>query len=207
MGLQFVDLKTRQSRRKVTLLSIALEALQAHPVSQANRRLQMGPKRADFDLVFTNETGTPPDPMNAYHRFQKALHAGWLPPMRLHDLRHTAATFMPAAGLDPVTIHRTLGHASITLTLSTYSDITPSMHRESLAKMDGPLRSVGTLSNQTGQMPDAFPQVLQRLRPVGAQTLFFVRCIWLYHWGNSGERPGTRTPNLVIKSHLLCQLS
>lgn len=101
LGLQFVELKTRQSRRKITLVSLAAEALRAHRIWQAERRLQAGREWADLDLVFTSDIGTPLDPMNAYHRFQIALKRAGLPPMRLHDLRHTAATLMAAAGLDP----------------------------------------------------------------------------------------------------------
>ena len=49
------------------------------------------------------------------------------PRVRLHDLRHTAATLLFSQGVDPRTIMETLGHSQISLTLNTYSHVMPAL--------------------------------------------------------------------------------
>ena len=53
-----------------------------------------------------------------------------------HDLRHTAATFLLAQGVDARTIMETLGHSQISLTLNTYSHVLPALQQEAAAKLD-----------------------------------------------------------------------
>jgi integrase len=59
-----------------------------------------------------------------------------LPDVRFHDLRHTAATLMLLQGIHPKIVQEMLGHASISLTLDTYSHVIPSMQRNAAKKMD-----------------------------------------------------------------------
>ena len=72
-------------------------------------------------------------------RFRKLLGSARVPLIRFHDLRHTAATFLLAQGVDPRTIMETLGHSQISLTLNTYSHVLPVLQREAARKMDGML--------------------------------------------------------------------
>jgi len=53
-----------------------------------------------------------------------------LPPMRFHDLRHSAATISFAAGVNPKLIQELLGHSTISITLEVYSHVLPSMQQE-----------------------------------------------------------------------------
>lgn len=53
--------------------------------------------------------------------------AAKLPRIRFHDLRHTHATLALAAGVHPKVVSERLGHASITITLDTYSHAIPAM--------------------------------------------------------------------------------
>jgi len=53
-----------------------------------------------------------------------------LPPIRLHDLRHGAATLALAAGRDPKIVQEMLGHSSITITSDTYTSVLPEVARE-----------------------------------------------------------------------------
>jgi integrase len=50
-----------------------------------------------------------------------------LPPIRLHDLRHTCATILLMAGKHPKYVQELLGHASINITLDTYSHVIEGM--------------------------------------------------------------------------------
>ena len=56
--------------------------------------------------------------------------------MRVHDLRHTAATLLLGRGVHPKLVQEMLGHSSISLTLDTYSHATPAMHAEVARQMD-----------------------------------------------------------------------
>jgi integrase len=53
-----------------------------------------------------------------------------LPPVRLHDLRHGAASLSLAAGNDLKTVQNMLGHASIVLTADTYTSVLPTLARQ-----------------------------------------------------------------------------
>jgi integrase len=53
-----------------------------------------------------------------------------LPQIRLHDLRHTRATLALRAGIHPKVVSECLGHATISITLDTYSHAIPAMQKE-----------------------------------------------------------------------------
>jgi integrase len=61
---------------------------------------------------------------NVLDRYSKPLlkRAG-LPPIRLHDLRHTCATILLMAGKHPKYVQELLGHANLNITVDTYSHV------------------------------------------------------------------------------------
>ena len=63
-----------------------------------------------------------------------AARAG-VPAVRLHDLRHTAATLALTAGAHPKQVQEMLGHARVAITLDVYSHVTPHMHEETAEKI------------------------------------------------------------------------
>ncbi|MCI0384516.1 tyrosine-type recombinase/integrase [Streptomyces sp. CNQ085] len=75
--------------------------------------------------VFTRENGEPLHPANVTRRFIELYEEAGLPPIRLHDLRHGAATLAHAAGADLKDIQEMLGHSSITITSDTYTSLLP----------------------------------------------------------------------------------
>nr|WP_085113537.1 tyrosine-type recombinase/integrase [Thermoanaerobacterium sp. PSU-2] len=56
--------------------------------------------------------------------------------IRLYDLRHTCATLLLAIGENPKVVSERLGHASITLTLDTYSHVLPDMQKQATDKLE-----------------------------------------------------------------------
>jgi integrase len=66
----------------------------------------------------------------------QALERAGLPRIRVHDLRHTAATLLLSQGVHPKVVQELLGHSSITLTLDTYSHVLPGLHADAAARMD-----------------------------------------------------------------------
>jgi integrase len=77
------------------------------------------------DLVFDDRNGayqkTPTMAVNSW--WDRALLEAGLPPMTIHDLRHTAASLAVSAGANVKAVQRMLGHASAAMTLDTYSDL------------------------------------------------------------------------------------
>lgn len=63
-----------------------------------------------------------------------------LPRIRLHDLRHTAATLMLGKGVHPKIVSEMLGHSTVGITLDLYSHVTPTMQRQADDDMDALLR-------------------------------------------------------------------
>ncbi len=141
-GLVFIEPKTARSRRTIILSRYAVAALREHRTHQLATRLALGPEWQDQDLVFCNPTGGPVDPSWQVAVFKTALREAELPVIRFHDLRHTAATLLLAEGVHPKVVSEMLGHATITLTLDTYSHLVPVLHAQAAAAMDALFGSV-----------------------------------------------------------------
>jgi len=67
------------------------------------------------------------DYRNVITHFKKMISETGLPNIRFHDLRHTVATLLLAKEINPKIVQELLGHASINLTLNTYSHVIKSM--------------------------------------------------------------------------------
>jgi integrase len=74
----------------------------------------------DGGYVFTNVGGRPISPDRLSIKFGKLIVSSRLPPVRLHDLRHGAASLALQAGADLKVVQDQLGHSSIVLTADTY---------------------------------------------------------------------------------------
>ena len=136
VGLVMVEPKSERSRRTVHLASGTVTALREHRHRQLEERLQAGPLWSDQDLVFCNLMGTPVDPARINEALHRALKRAGLPRIRVHDLRHTAATLLLGRGVHPKMVADLLGHSTIVLTLNTYSHVIPALHAEVAAHMD-----------------------------------------------------------------------
>ena len=100
-------------------------------------RLAAGPAWTDLDFVFPSAVGTPLDGPNVYHEFKKLLaHAGLPSSHRPHDLRHSTATYLLAAGVPARVVMQLLGHSQIGLTLNTYSHVLPTMLEDAAARLE-----------------------------------------------------------------------
>jgi integrase len=136
----FAAPKTARSRRRVELSDSVVAALSAHKVAMIEERWSAGQLWQDHDLVFPNRLGRPRGSSNIVRDFHPLLERAGLPRIRFHDLRHTAATLMLGRGVHPKLVSDMLGHASIGITLDTYSHSLPSMHREAAQVMEELLR-------------------------------------------------------------------
>jgi integrase len=119
--------KSRSSRRAVVLDPQTMANLRAHRKQQMEQRLARGPGYVESDYVFTRENGEPIHPEALTAAFERHVAKARLPRIRFHDLRHTYATVALSAGIHPKIISERLGHASIGITLDTYSHVLPSI--------------------------------------------------------------------------------
>lgn len=117
---QFVGLKSQASTRTLELDPATIKVLKAHKTMQKMQRLAVGEKWKDWDLVFPASDGSPLHPKVDYKAWQDALKSCGITKHRLHDARHTAATFLFDKGLDVELIRRFLGNSSVELTAKTY---------------------------------------------------------------------------------------
>lgn len=133
----FEEPKTARSRRTVFLSSQLLHKLTTNKRKQAEVRLKLGALWQAFDLIFCGEQGMPLSiPNLTYRYFRPILVKAKLPQIRLYDLRHTCATLLLAANEHPKVVSERLGHASITITLDTYSHVLPSMQQAATEKLE-----------------------------------------------------------------------
>jgi integrase len=122
--------KTASGRRRVPVDPGVMAALRAWRVAQKEERLAYGPAYAETDLVFTRQDGSGWHPQSLRHAFTWACKRAQVPVLRFHDLRHTAATLALEAGVHPKVVQERLGHASVQMTLDTYSHVQQSVGKE-----------------------------------------------------------------------------
>jgi len=129
--------KTKKSRRTVPLPTFARDALRDHRKLQAAEKLAAGPDYADRDLIFVDEAGEPPVWRRlAKYEFQWIAAEAELPKIRAYDLRHTCASLLLSAGVNPKIVSERLGHSTIVLTLDTYSSVLPGLQQEATEMLD-----------------------------------------------------------------------
>ncbi|HUG46904.1 MAG TPA: site-specific integrase [Candidatus Limnocylindria bacterium] len=128
--------KTRLSRRAVALSPATVGMLSGHRKAQLEARLLAGSAWQDLDLVFTSAFGTPLEPGTVARTWRRVLAAAGVGHVRWHDLRHAHATLMLASGVHPKVVSERLGHASVGITLDTYSHVLPGLQATAAAQLD-----------------------------------------------------------------------
>lgn len=133
---QFVDTKTSRSRRTVDLSQRATAALRAQWLHQAQQRLLAGDRWNDSGLIFTTAVGRYLGGSWVTREFQRYLRLTGAGRLRFHDLRHTHASLLIAAGLHPRLIMERLGHSSISVTMDRYGHLFPAAGKEAARLLD-----------------------------------------------------------------------
>lgn len=115
----YVAPKTDRSRRTVSLPASVVTRLRVHRKEQNERRLFLGAAWHDTDLVCDRADGEHLDPDGFSSAFARYAETAKVPGVRLHDLRHSFATTLLAAGVHPKVVSEALGHASVAFTMDT----------------------------------------------------------------------------------------
>lgn len=134
---EFTPPKTARSRRRIALSNVTVSVLKAHRRRQLEERIERARLWEDHGLVFPSSVGTPKNHRNLNREFKIAAKRAGLPGhCRLYDLRHTCATLLLSRDIHPKYVQELLGHASIALTLDTYSHVIPGMDGKTGSAID-----------------------------------------------------------------------
>lgn len=186
-GLMFGPIKTASGEdRRVELDSATVGVLLGHKLRQQTESDEWGVAYVDHGLVFARENGDPLALDAVTKRFKALCKEIGVRVVRLHDLRHGAASLRLAAGEDIAVVSKVLGHSSVSITSDTYSHLLAGVGKaaaERAAALVPRSRRDQSVTTDAKTAADEDPSTA-----VVA--------------GQASAPPGTRTPNPRIKSRL-----
>ncbi len=137
-----------------------MSGLAEHRRRQEEERRLAGTRWKDSQFVFTTAIGTPLEPRNLERAFTEILSIAGLPHIRIHDLRHTAATLLLTQGVHPRVVMDLLGHSQIAVTMNTYSHVVPALRKDTADKMDAILNTAANpVATSVATKPVATPVI------------------------------------------------
>ncbi|MDH6112134.1 integrase [Kitasatospora sp. MAP12-15] len=122
--------KSRAGKRQIALDHDTIRSLRAQQHRQQADKAAAGDTWVESGYVFASPQGGPLAPDHVGHVFQQLVRTHGLPPVRLHDLRHGAASLALTAHVDLKVIQHQVGHASIVTTADTYVSVMPQTTHE-----------------------------------------------------------------------------
>jgi integrase len=120
--------------RSVALSEMVVEELRQHQLDQAEELLRLGIRQSAETFVYTRQDGEPMQPRSLSQMW--ATTETGLPRVPFHNLRHTHATHMLAAGVHPKVASERLGHSRVGITLDLYSHVLPGMQEDAVERVD-----------------------------------------------------------------------
>lgn len=159
-GWYFADTKTAASRRTIEVSAGTVAVLVAHRKVQATYMMRRRDRWQDNGLIFCSRDGVPLNYRNLQPRFKDLLAAAGLPKeVRLYDMRHTCATLLLAAGVNPKVVAERLGHTGMTTLLRTYAHVLPGMQATAADRMGAFLHGATVAPERTGT-PEAHSAII-----------------------------------------------
>lgn len=129
------DTKTKTSKRIIYIAPVIMEELKKHKEKQSREKLKWSYEYKDFNMVFCREDGHYIDPGTFRDFYLRTLKKAQIAPKTFHALRHTFATRALEINSNIKTVSEILGHASIQITLDTYSHVSKDLQEETMQKM------------------------------------------------------------------------
>jgi integrase len=141
--------KTLRSRRTLDMPALVVRVLKAHRQRQQAERSNANSQWVETGLVFTSAVGTPIDPSNLRREFDKLTRKAGIGHWHPHELRHSAASLLSAAGVPIEQISDVLGHEGPRTTAAVYRHlVNPSVSAGKL-----PMDSMFGLNGSQDQEP------------------------------------------------------
>lgn len=134
-ALVFGEPKTAKGRRSIALDPDLVAALRTQRRRQLEERVLMGPAYRDQDLVFARADGLAIHPEYVSRAFARLVRQAGLPPIRLHDVRHTHATLALVAGVATRIVSDRLGHSAMGVTTDIYQHVLPDLEKDAAARV------------------------------------------------------------------------
>lgn len=162
--------KTVSSARVLPLPEVLRVALGRQATRQAEQRVQAGDRWVEQDLLITSSVGGPLDPSAVRRQYESALSRAGLRYIRLHDLRHTAATLALQAGEPIDLVSQALGHSDVRMTKSIYAPNVPNYNARFGLALDALLQEPDEVGALMGDDLDREWQKLQPAVASGSET-------------------------------------
>ena len=121
--------KSAAGVRSIPLGAPQIQQLKAAYKQYLEDKLAWGKGFKDNDLVIRKPDGSPYNPDSISQKWERFVKNSGLPVIRLHDLRHSCATALVAAGVNPKTVQTLMGHANMQVTMGIYVHSTPQMNQ------------------------------------------------------------------------------
>ena len=138
----FTQPKSARSRRTIALPPSVILTLKEYHDKIAMDRTIIGILLTDQDLVFSKPDGRPLRPNTITRAWKTMAIRARVKVIRLHDARHTHASLMLKQGIHPKVVQERLGHASIQITLDTYSHVAPGLQEAAAMRFDEAFQNV-----------------------------------------------------------------
>ncbi|UAT29483.1 site-specific integrase [Bacillus badius] len=134
-GVQLGEVKTTNSVRRIAINELTISVLRKRAALMSERKLGLGNSYNPHNLLFCNPDGGIFRPSSVNRPFRNYIKKAGVPYIRFHDTRHTHATLMMQLGINPKMVAERLGHATVKITLDTYSHVTSDMQKEAIQKL------------------------------------------------------------------------
>ena len=135
--------KTKSSYRTLPMSDIIIETLERIKAEQAQHKAMQPNDYVDEGYIFTNIDGNLIRPNYVTKHFKDVLAKNNMPPIRLHDLRHSTASYLIHLGFSMKEIQVWLGHGDIGTTMNLYTHIDIAAKRNIADSLNEKFRKFG----------------------------------------------------------------
>lgn len=126
--LLFHELKTKGSKRSISITEFVINALKKQKKKQSELMLGLGmTAHLNAQLVITTRGGDPIRPTDVNHNMDEYIKKFGMDRITFHGWRHSHATILLQSGENPKVVSERLGHAKVNMLLNTYSHVMPDM--------------------------------------------------------------------------------
>jgi integrase len=134
--LRIGPVKTRAGSRDLPIPDLARAALLMRQRQQAIDKEAFGHAWTDTGLVFSTRSGLPIEPRNLVRSFRRICDHNKIRVIKVHHLRHTAASLLRQLRVPPRDAQIILGHAHVSTTMQVYTHVDEEGRNDALTSLD-----------------------------------------------------------------------